>query len=281
MGEVERPSIWKLEFREDPEKHLVLLKTSLQEKDQFFADLAARIAGSPGKKTFVFIHGYNVTFADSARRTAQISYDLGFDGVPVFYSWPSQGTVRGYPVDEANVEWSQANLTAFLSDFLDRTDAESIYLIAHSMGNRALTRAFSFVAQKTPQARKRFRELILTAPDIDAAVFKRDILPQIRGGESSITLYASSSDKALLASKEFHGYLRAGEAGAGIIVMSGMDTIDATSVDTSFLGHSYFAENRSVLSDIYYLIRGPAPPGKRFGLSPVDTPSGRYWVFKK
>jgi hypothetical protein len=41
---------------------------------------------------------------------------------------------------------------------------------------------------------------------------------------------------------------------AGLIVIRRIETIDATAADTSLLGHSYFAEARSVLSDIFYLV---------------------------
>jgi len=143
MGELEGPAIWKLEFHQDPEKHVVFLGCSFEAKEPFFSQVAARVSDSQGKKAFVFVHGYNVTFEDAARRTAQISYDLGFDGAAVFYSWPSQGTVTGYPIDESNIEWTQTNLKTFLADFLKHSDAQNIYLIAHSMGNRTLTRAFA------------------------------------------------------------------------------------------------------------------------------------------
>ena len=39
---------------------------------------------------------HGVTFKDAARRTAQMAYDLGFPGAPVFYSWPSAGTSTGF-----------------------------------------------------------------------------------------------------------------------------------------------------------------------------------------
>ena len=91
---------------------------------------------------FVFVHGYNVTFEDAARWTAQITYDLGFDGAPTFYSWPSRGSVPAYTIDEQNIEWTQSNLRRFLEDFFTRSQAQNVYLIAHSIGNRALTRAF-------------------------------------------------------------------------------------------------------------------------------------------
>ncbi|MFH1245181.1 MAG: alpha/beta hydrolase, partial [Candidatus Omnitrophota bacterium] len=236
---------------------------------------------SAKKSAFIFIHGYNVTFENAARRTAQMSYDLGFDGAPVFYSWPSQGTVQGYPVDENNIQWTQTNLQRFLDDFVEHTGAEQIYLIAHSMGNRALTQAFANLIVEKPALRERFRELILTAPDIDAQIFKRDIAPRIAGQETGVTLYASSKDKALELSQTFNGYPRAGDSGAGLVIAPGIETIDAANVDTSFLGHSYFAEARSVLSDIFYLIRDGKRADERFSLNPVESPSRRYWVFKQ
>jgi esterase/lipase superfamily enzyme len=281
MGELEHPSLWKLEFREDPEKHVVLLSVVALTKDSFLSDLATRVKASAARSAFLFVHGYNVTFADAARRTAQISYDLGFEGAPVFYSWPSQGTTSAYTVDEQNIEWAQTNLKGFLDDFFTSSDAQNVYLIAHSMGNRALTRAVASLLSEKPLLRQRLKEVILTAPDIDAEVFRRDIAPALAASGRPITLYASSEDLALVASKKVHGYARAGDAGQGLVVVSGIETVDATGTDTSLLGHSYFAETRSVLSDIFYLIRSGQRADQRFGLRRVDTAGGHYWAFKK
>lgn len=281
MGELESPSIWKLEFREDPARHVVLLSIAIAAKDQFFADVAARVRRSGKSNAFLFVHGYNVTFEDAARRTAQITYDLGFEGAPVFYSWPSQGMTAAYTVDEQNIEWAQANLRSFLEDFLTRSDAQNVYLIAHSMGNRALTRAVASLLSDKPALRNRLKEVILTAPDIDADVFKRDIAPALTATGRPVTLYASSEDLALVASKKVHGYPRAGDSGQGLIVIPGIETIDATQVDSSLLGHSYFAEARSVLSDMFYLIRNSQRADQRFGLRPIETQAGRHWEFKQ
>jgi Alpha/beta hydrolase of unknown function (DUF900)/Caspase domain len=140
MGELESPSIYRFEFHEDPEEHVVLLQTIATSKDDFFKTLATKIHSSSGGNAFLFIHGFNTSFEDAARRTAQIAFDLNFDGAPVFYSWPSQGALEAYTVDEQNIEWAQADLRNFLDDFFTRSDAQNVYLIAHSMGNRALTR---------------------------------------------------------------------------------------------------------------------------------------------
>lgn len=281
MGELESPSIWKLEFREDPEKHVVVLEVAVEPKDRFFSDLAEKVRRSPANSAFLFVHGYNVTFEDAARRTAQISYDLGFEGAPVFYSWPSQGAVGAYTVDEQNIEWAQANLKNFLKDFFSRSDAQSVYLIAHSMGNRALAGAAAAFLAENPDLRPRLKEIILTAPDIDAGVFKRDIAPALTASACPVTLYASSEDLALVASKKVHGYPRAGDSGEGLVVVPGIETIDATGIDTSLLGHAYFAETRAVLSDIFSLIRNGQRADQRFGLVRVNAEAGRYWAFKK
>lgn len=280
-GELESPSIWKLEFREDLAKHVVLLRVMVQPKDNFFVDLAERIKASGQSSAFLFIHGYNVSFEDASRRTAQIWYDLNFDGAPVFYSWPSQGKPAAYTVDEQSIEWTQTNLKDFLEDFFNRSDAQNVYLIAHSMGNRALTRAVSSLLAEKPYLRQRLTEVILTAPDIDADVFKRDIAPALTKLGRPITLYASSEDRALVASKSVHGYPRAGDSGGGLVLLPGIETIDATGTDTSFLAHSYFAETNPVLMDLSALVVNRQRAEQRAGLLRVNTQEGKYWVFKR
>lgn len=279
MGQLESPSLWRLEFRDDPAKHVVLLNAEVQDRDNFFAALKTQIRASAAKSAFVFVHGYNVSFEDAARRTGQMAYDLGFDGAPVFYSWPSRGDLAGYTIDENNIEWSTPHITAFLADFLASTEAAQVYLVGHSMGSRGLARAVTDLLATQPQLAQKITEIILAAPDIDAAVFRHDIAPKLAGARNPVTLYASSQDLALAASKAVHGYPRAGDSGAGMLIVAGVETIDATGVDTSFMKHSYFAEKRSALSDMFYLIRKQARADQRF-LDPVDTVAGRYWTFK-
>jgi esterase/lipase superfamily enzyme len=280
MGELESPSMlafWRLNFSEDPEENVVLMQVSPIGPDSYFRELQRVGATAEYSSAFIFIHGYNVTFKDAARRTAQIAYDLKFPGVPVFYSWPSRGTAVAYAIDETNIEWTRANLERFLSDFVARTNIKHIYLIAHSMGNRALTAAFANLVTQKPQLRHRFKEIILAAPDIDAEVFTRDIAPKLVGtgtAKTPVTVYASSRDRALRASKKFHGYRRAGDTDRGLALAPGLVTIDATAVESDFLGHSYFGEVRSVIADIYYLIRGESPCN-RHGLAPIRTKIGK------
>jgi hypothetical protein len=57
-----------------------------------------------------------------------------------------------------------------------------------------------------------------------------------------------------------------------------LDTVDASAVDTSLVGHSYYGDNRAVLADLFYLLRNGAPP--RFGLEPRAGPQGSYGTFR-
>jgi esterase/lipase superfamily enzyme len=145
------------------------------------------------------------------------------------------------------------------------------------MGNRPLLRALQEFSVDT-RRQIRFRQVILAAPDVDADVF-RSLARAIRTTADRVTLYASSKDEALAMSKTIHGYPRAGESGPGLVTAEGIDTIDASAVDTDFLGHSYPTGSRSVLSDIYYLIRDGRQPGERFGMRAAVNRAPGLWSF--
>jgi esterase/lipase superfamily enzyme len=282
MGEIERPSKFLFWQKEAPEKHVVVMNTQTLSVDAFFASIASRFDGAPVKKALVFVHGYNVSFDEAARRTAQIAYDLSFPGAPMFYSWPSQGNEDDYGADETVIEWTKPHLTAFLSSILARTDASEIYLIAHSMGNRALTQAFVDTLRDATAADKaRVRALILAAPDIDARVFRRDIAPALVATGTPTTLYASSKDWALTLSKRFHKWVRAGDIEGALPAFDGIDTIDASSVATDFLGHSYIGDSASVLSDVFEIIHENRRAAERRRAIEASAGNPTHWVFKR
>lgn len=279
IGALEAPSILRLEIEEDPLKHVVLLNTAPRESKEFYEMLRQRVAASPQRDLFVFVHGYNVSFEQAARRTAQMSHDLDFEGAPVFYSWPSQAGLFKYTVDETNVEWTVPHLRDFLVDVARNSGAKSISLVAHSMGNRALTNALKSISYRLKDETL-FREVVLTAPDIDAEIFKRDIAPLIVKTADRVTLYASSNDEALAASRKIHGAPRAGDSGSELVIIPGMETIDVSAVDTSLLGHSYYGENATVLADLLYLVREGKPAGQRTWLERMTREGLPYWVLR-
>jgi esterase/lipase superfamily enzyme len=279
MGELESPSVWKLEFKADPAKHVVLEQVVDEDRDNFFKQVSSRALNSMRREAFVFVHGFDNTFEDAARRTAQMAYDLAFDGAPILYSWPSQGKMDliNYNRDGRNAELSSTSLKSFLEQLATRTRATTIHVIAHSMGNRVLAASLREIAKAN---KPRFQQIALMAPDIDAMVF-RNMAQAIHQTADRVTLYASSRDQALLASARFNGYRRAGEGGDNILVVPGIDTVDASAVDTSLLGalHQYYADNQAILGDLFHLLRGESPKS-RFRLRNVHSAMGDYWLFE-
>jgi len=57
--------------------------------------------------------------------------------------------------------------------------------------------------------------------------------------------------------------------------------VDASDAEGGLLGHSYFAEDRRIMEDIYAILLTGQRADSRFGLQAIDIPSGRYWSFRK
>ncbi|MNJ54476.1 hypothetical protein D3C77_499160 [compost metagenome] len=125
------------------------------------------------------------------------------------------------------------------------------------------------------------KAIILAAPDIDTELFKREIAPKLLRAERNVTLYASSNDRALSASQGLNGYPRAGDSATGLVILKGMDTIDASNVDTSLLGHSYYGDVRTIIDDMHYIIQQSLPVDQRAGLMSKGREPNRYWLFKQ
>jgi esterase/lipase superfamily enzyme len=281
VGELEAPSILRLEIKPDADKHVILSKTERLADAKFYEQLRARVAASPRKELFVFVHGFNVTFEDAARRTAQIQKDLDYQGAPVFFSWPAHDKfILTYKADEANVSWSASHLKRFLLDVTRESQAQSISLIAHSMGNRALTAALKELQLELRDQSRLFNQVILAAPDIDADEFRESIAPGMLQTANRFTLYASARDEALAASQLVHRGPRAGDAGRGLVVLPGIDTIDVTQIDTSAFGHTYYGSSDPVLRDLGLILTRAVPPEQRVWLAAAQLEGRPYWIFQ-
>jgi hypothetical protein len=83
-------------------------------------------------------------------------------------------------------------------------------------------------------------------------------------------------------SQRVHGYPRAGDSWPDLVVVSGIDTIDVSEVDSSLLGHSYYGDNETVLTDLFYLIHEGRPPEKRDWLEPCEWfELEPFWMFSR
>jgi len=141
-----------------------------------------------------------------------------------------------------------------------------ITIIAHSMGNRLLADGLRVLANdgNKPYAAK-ITEIIFAAPDIDATTFCDRVIPLVRSLSVPGTLYASANDWALTVSKSVNGHPRAGDGGDRLLTSTALTTIDASAVDTGLVGHSYYGESKTIVADVFDLLRGK-PPEARTGI---------------
>ena len=259
----------------DRKKFVLLDKIVPLSKPDFVDNLKQAIAKAPSRDVFIFVHGYNNTFEDAARRAAQLAYDLNFDGTPILYSWPSQASATAYTVDEAVTPISGLKMGDFLNTIVTQSGAARIHLIAHSMGNRVLIDALlAFLARRGPDNRQHiFSQIVFTAPDVDRDYFAA-AFDSLYGIAERLTLYASDSDYALRTSQLVHGAPRAGSAGASIIRLHGLDTIDMSGVPADTLGHSYFAANGGAIYDLFRLLWRSDTPNQPQRCSRSDRAAG-------
>jgi len=267
---------WLNKYGNQRIKNAVVTDVSPQSRADFLDGVKTAVRSSARGELLMFIHGYNTDFDEAMRRTAQISWDTRFGGAAVLFSWPSKPSVTGYTADEAGVHWATTHLTEALDALMAVNGVRRVILIAHSMGSRALTEAVVRLTRDGVDL-SALKHLVLAAPDIDADVFVRDIAPQLVAPGRQVTLYASSRDRALELSEQLHDYPRAGDAGNNVVLFPGIDTVDATDVDTSFLGHNYYGENQTIMSDVRELIASDTPARDRAGVEPATSDAGRYW----
>jgi hypothetical protein len=82
----------------------------------------------------------------------------------------------------------------------------------------------------------------------------------------------------LIASKSLHGEQRIGDAFPPMVV-PGVETVDASAIDTSFMGHSYYGSNRRALSDLFALVKENRAASERPWLRAEPGRGGPSWVF--
>ena len=268
----------------DPKRGVLLLSAEIIDQCQgeepptaFVKELRERVALSPRKEIFVFVHGYAATFDEAARVTAQLAHDVHFDGVPILYSWPTQGLYLSYLVDSANAEWTVPYFVDFLETLVRDAGAERIHLMAHSMGTRVLARGLrDYVVRNgsspgrpnddpafASASRPAFDQVILAAADIDAEIFERDFVPSLLQAARRSTIYMSSKDVALGLSLRLNGYFRLGQSDlphVDLAAFKRIDVVDVTAFDRDFLGHFYHNRCPRVLQDLAAVLQTDAAP---------------------
>lgn len=206
-------------------------------------------------RLLVFVHGYNVRFADAVYRLAQIAEDMPVTAAPVLFSWPSAGELLGYHYDRESATYARDALEIVLSQAVESENISQVTILAHSMGSWITMEALRQMSIRHGRTPEKIADVILAAPDLDIDVFEQQFLT-LGDDRPFFTFIVSADDRALDLSKR----LARGEQRLGAIDPSeepyrsrieqtpGITVIDLSQVKGGGAArHSKFAESEEML----------------------------------
>lgn len=194
VGVIEQPSFGTA----NKKSHFVFVGQRLLDHDSFRSEIASQLSGRVGvaRDIMVFVHGYNTGYDEARFRLAQITVDSNFTGIPVLFTWPSQGRTLAYGADKENATASRDDLDQTLNELSNISGVGRIHIVAHSMGTWLTMEALREGAiAGHGNYNGRLGEVMLAAPDIDLDVFKQQlgrVAPFAR-----ISVFAAADDRAL------------------------------------------------------------------------------------
>jgi esterase/lipase superfamily enzyme len=247
-----------------------------------------------------FLHGFNTSFVRAVEVSAQIAANYNATGVFVF-SWPSIGkgvSDSAYDADRVAAAKSApaiADSLLRLLTFLNQLKASkrpALNIVAHSMGNFALSGAVQIVAKEDPkQIQKDLFEgaLLMAADEAQDALSKANSLAPLVKLARRVTSYYSGRDLVLALSQAYNGRVP-----LGLVKPKGLSSLDkkVTAIDCSDVastqdengkteyGHGYFRGSPWVLNDVRQVLANIAPDKIAGRLKDMTDPAGgrAWWI---
>ncbi|MZR11425.1 alpha/beta fold hydrolase [Maritimibacter sp. DP07] len=172
----------------------------------FSSDLASKLRERPaGRRTvLVYVHGFNVTYAEGLFRTAQIMRDWQIQHVSAYFSWPSTLSPFDYAHDEQASSAARKDFVRFLEAIVV-AQAESIILVGHSLGAGLVVEALSDLqAASDKSVISTIGGVFLASPDIGVERFD-NLLRSIPARPDPFVIFTSTEDWILRLSSIMHG----------------------------------------------------------------------------
>ena len=287
--EVERDG----QFVESPEDVDARLATEARLK----ALVAERLALTPKKEVYVFIHGAGSDFGDATYVVAGLWHFMGRRGVPVAYTWPAGGgggPLQGYSYDRESSEFTVFHLKQFLRLLASCPGVEKVHILAHSRGTDTALAALRELAIEVRASGGDTRRalkigcFVLAAADIDLEVSTQRISAErIMRVPEQMVLYVSPTDTRLsMADWLFASKQRLGQSqeASGLTRrrtellrhLPDIQFIEVRVPDAGSGSHYYFYSHPAVSSDVLLLLRDNRRPGVENG-RPLVSEAGGLW----
>ncbi len=263
----------------------------------FLEEFGRRLALTPRKEAFIFVHGYHDSLVDAAYIAAELWHFLGREGVPLAYTWPAGhgGLLQGYEYDQDSSYFTVHHFKNFISLLASCPELKSISIVAHSRGTAATTDALRelWIAARAADGDAtrvhKLENLVLAAADIDMNVaIQRLAAEHLSEAADRTTIYVSQHDKALGVASWLFADRRLGRLDykdmtpqeRAIIRAAPRQSIVDARIPTSGWGHSYFHSSPAVSSDLILVLRYDKDPGAGHG-RPLTEIGPNYWEMDK
>jgi esterase/lipase superfamily enzyme len=247
--------------------------------------VAERLALTPKKEVYVYIHGTGSDFSTPTYVMAGLWHFMGRCGVPVVYTWPSSGSgesLGGYDYSRESSEFTVYHLKQFLRLLAACPGVRKIHILAHSRGTdtvlTALRETHIEIGASGGDTRKTLKLgcVVLAAADMDLEVSTQRVSAErLMRVPEQMVLYVSPADLSLrLASFFFGSRLRLGQSHVGdrsprraelLQHLPGIQFIDARVAGSGPGSHFYFFGHPAVSSDLILLMRDNRGPGAENG----------------
>ena len=272
------------------------------ERETLAEQIRQQVEASPGRSLLVLVHGYRTSFPSSLRMTAMVGHVLDIDTPVLVFDWPGdQGTgLGGYRRAQEVATASGAELAETLRFVVDEIRPDRLWLMANSMGAQVVSLAFTDLCEHTDFSDDgtEIEDVVLTAPDVARDEFGERFKDNIAAVADNLTVYVSSNDRALLASRLVNRERRLGEStlnprnpnqfpeAASIAEFIEPESqrvtlVDVTPVNRTRNFHNFSLETPEFFDDVYLRLTNAATPRSRV-IYPIRTPEGRvYWVLTR
>jgi len=198
---------WPRGRKPDPARHFV---TTAEERfssaPAMVSALNARLDSLPPdeRELVIFVHGFNVNYAEGLYRLVQMNHDLSIPGVALAFSWSSIAHPLGYVHDRDSVMIDRDALAELLRRAA-ATRARRVVVVAHSMGSFLTMEALRELGMRGDTATLgRLGGVILLSPDINIEVFRAQA-SRVQPFPDPFIVFSSRRDRALYLSARLAG----------------------------------------------------------------------------
>lgn len=269
------------------------------DRSAFVTQLRGLVQASPQRSLLVVVHGFREAFPSALRKTAFVGYVLDINSPILLFDWPgNQGSSPGgYRQARRVAEASGTELARTLDMIVRDIQPDKLWLIANSMGGQVVVDALRLLSRQTDPAGSKtvIEHLVLTAPDVDFKEFEDDQFRQaLEALARKTTVYVSSNDRALTASRLLNWGKRRGESTLSPSRMEeavrvvdldpdseAVTVVDVTPVNRTRNFHNFSLETPEFFDDLFLRFTNAKTPRSRL-IYPVQAPNGTiYWILKR